>query len=174
MAIYRNKYVLDGLDEIPSDMLKDLDLAYDLCRHLHDTFPCEMCGKCCHQANIMVLDEEVGRIAKRLGTAETEFEREYLYRENGRWLFKKSDACRFLRKDRRCRIWSDRPQICRDFPYLVSKFMSRVYLSIVNDVPVDLSYMEDDWPCTPIIKSSVGDMIEEAKKKRKERITRSL
>ena len=34
MAIYRGKYILQGLDEIPPEMERDLDLAYDLCKAL--------------------------------------------------------------------------------------------------------------------------------------------
>jgi Fe-S-cluster containining protein len=172
MAKYRDKYILEGLDEIPDDMLNDLDAVYDICRHLHDSHPCRMCGKCCHQANITIMDEEVGRIASHLNMNADRFIAEYLYRDDNRWLFKKSGRCRFLGSDNKCMIWEERPEICRDFPYLVSKFMSRVYLSVVNDVDIDLSYIEDDWPCTPVIKNSVNRMIKDARKKRK--VTRSL
>jgi len=166
MAIYRGKYILEGLDEIPERMLADLDLAFDVCKKMHDSFPCEMCGKCCHQANITVMDNEVERIAEHLDITSNEFIDEYLYRRDGLWLFKKSGRCRFLNEDNRCKIWKERPEICGDFPYLVSKFMSRVYLSIVNNTDIDLSYMEDDWPCTPKIKDSVEKAIKEARRKR--------
>jgi len=170
MAKYREKYILEGLDEIPDDMLANLDLAYAICKSMHDSFPCEMCGRCCHQANITVMDDEVARMAEHLNMTPERFISEYLYRKDGIWLFKKSGRCRFLGKDKRCTIWSERPEICGDFPYLVSKFMSRVYLSIINDVDADLSYMEDDWPCTPKIKGAVQASIEEARKKRNERL----
>ena len=172
MAKYRGKYILEGLDEIPREMLRDLDITYDVCERLHDSFPCEMCGKCCHQPNITVMDGEVERIAGHLNMAAEEFIKEYLYRRDGLWLFKKSERCRFLDDGNRCAIWSERPEICRDFPYLVAKFMSRVYLSVVNDIDTDLSYMEDDWPCTPKIKGSVEESIKRARDER--RIIRSL
>ncbi|MDR2866869.1 MAG: YkgJ family cysteine cluster protein [Methanomassiliicoccaceae archaeon] len=171
MAKYRGKYILDGLDEIPPEMLRDLDLAYDACKQLHDHFPCEMCGRCCHQANITVMDDEVERMASHLNMTADGFTDDFLYREDGRWLFKKSGRCRFLGNDDKCAIWEQRPLICSDFPYLVSKFMSRVYLSIVNGTDIDLSYMEDDWPCTPVIKKKIGAPIEDARRKR---VTRSL
>jgi Fe-S-cluster containining protein len=166
MAVYRDRYILEGLDEIPPEMLADLDLAYDVCRRMHDSFECETCGRCCHQANITVRDDELERMSKHLNMSTDAFTKEYLYKRDGLWLFRKSGACRFLGKDKRCKIWAERPEICGDFPYLVSKFMSRVYLSIVNGVDIDLSYMEDDWPCTPKIKGSVRALIEEARKKR--------
>jgi len=175
MAKYRDKYILEGLDSIPDEMLKDLDLAYDVCKKLHDTSECRMCGRCCHQPNITVMDDEVERIASQTEMELFDFVTEYLYREEDRWLFKKSGACRFLGPDNKCTIWPARPEICGDFPYLVSKFMSRVYLSIVNpDHDIDLSYMDDDWPCTSIIKESIHSLIEKARMKREEKVTRSL
>jgi len=174
MAVYRNKYILEGLDNIPEEMERDLDLAYGICERLHDSSPCAMCGKCCRQPNINVRDDETERIASHLNMREDEFIDEYLYRKDGLWLFRKTGRCRFLGDDNKCTIWEERPMICNDFPYLVSKFMSRVYLSIISGEPPDLSYMEDDWPCTAIIKRSVNKMIKEARKERKRINARSL
>ncbi|MCL2608083.1 MAG: YkgJ family cysteine cluster protein [Methanomassiliicoccaceae archaeon] len=171
MAVYRDKYILEGLDSIDENMQKDLDLAYDVCKHMHDSYECTMCGKCCRQPNITVMDREVERIAGCVSMNVHDFENEYLYREDGRWLFRKTDACRFLNEDNKCAIWKERPEICRDFPYMVSKFMSRVYLSIVNNADIDLSYMDDDWPCTSMIRDSIHALIKDAREKR---ITRSL
>ena len=172
MAIYRDRYILDGLDEIPPDMLRDLDIAYDLCQTLKDTSPCEMCGKCCHQPFITVRDEEVESVAQVAGTDAVSFMFQYLTRDNeeGKWLFRHTNPCAFLDDDNRCRIWKDRPEICNEFPYMVSMFMSRVYLSIVNeghDILPDLEYMDDTWPCTKIIKERIPGLIEEARIKRR-------
>ena len=169
MAVYRGKYILDGLEEIPPDMEADLDLAYDICQELKDTSPCEMCGKCCHQHFITVRDEEVDRVAEGAGLDPYTFVKDYLYRDAGRWLFSNVNPCAFLREDNKCRIWKDRPEICDDFPYMVSMFMSRVYLAIVNpehDIMPDLEYMDDTWPCTPNIKTRIVPMIEKARKVR--------
>jgi hypothetical protein len=169
MAVYRDRYILEGLDEIPPEMKRDLDLAYDVCQRMHETNECEMCGNCCHQPTITVRSEEVENISAALGTDPISFIEDYLDRDetNEQWVFKRTDPCVFLCKDNRCRIWKDRPEICREFPYLVSMFMSRVYLAIVGPTgDIDLSYMDDTWPCTAKIKRNVTPLIEEARAKR--------
>ncbi len=171
MAVYRGKYILDGLKTIPPQMESDLDLAYGICEKLHKETPCEMCGKCCHQPFITVRDEEIDSVASAAGIPLYDFVTRCLYRESdGRWLFKTTDPCRFLGPDNKCTIWKGRPEICNEFPYLVSKFMSRVYLSIItpdHDILPDLDYMDDTWPCTPLIKNQIPALVEEARKNRK-------
>lgn len=172
MALYRGKYVLEGLREIPPDMLRDLDMAYDLCLELKNTSPCEMCGRCCHQPFITVRDCEVDRVSCYAGIDLYTFVTEYLVRdpEEDKWLFRKTNPCAFLREDKKCKIWKGRPEICDDFPYMVSMFMSRVYLAIVNedaDILDLIKYMDDTWPCTKIIKKRIPGMIEEARVKRR-------
>ena len=169
MALYRDKYILDGIDVIPPEMLRDLDLAYEVCLELKKSHPCEMCGKCCHQPFITVRDCEVERVAEAVGIHTFDFVNDYLYREDERWLFKTTNPCAFLRKDMKCKIWKGRPEICDDFPYMVSMFMSRVYLAIVtpnHDIMDDLEYMDDTWPCTQVIKKNIKEKIDSARKKR--------
>ncbi len=152
-------------------MLRDLDMAYDLCQSLKDSSPCEMCGRCCHQPFITVRDEEVVPISEYINMNPYDFVMEYLERdpEEDKWLFRKTNPCAFLGENNRCKIWGGRPEICDEFPYMVSMFMSRVYLAIVNqefDIMPSLEYMDDTWPCTRIIKSRISGLIEEARKKR--------
>ena len=172
MAVYRGKYVLEGLATISPEMEKDLDTAYGICQALRDELPCEMCGRCCHQPNIIIRPEEVDRVATAAGVDLYTFMTQYVYQtSDGRILFNKPDngPCRFLGKDNRCTIWKDRPQICDDFPYLVSKLMSRVYLAITNhsaDIVDLISCMDDTWPCTGEIKSRIVGLVEDARKGR--------
>lgn len=161
MVKYRGKYILDGLDDIPEEMMNDLDLAYSVCEELSFMAECTCCGKCCHQPYITVMDEEVERISTHLEMNPYDFVVEYLQRVDDRWLFSKDKdgPCAFLGDDNRCTIWPQRPEICRDFPYMVSKLMSIVYLAIVYNVEPDLSYMDDSWPCTSVIKSNIDRVI---------------
>ena len=46
-------------------------------------------------------------------------------------------------------------------------FMSRVYLALTNpDVDIDelITYMDDEWPCTKVIKESVKEKIDARRK----------
>ena len=153
MAVYRGKYILEGLGTICPEMEKNLD---------------EMCGKCCHQPNIVVRPEEFERIAYAANLSISEFIDGYLERtRDGRFLFSRTAPCAFLSKDNRCTIWKDRPEICDDFPYAVSMFMSRVYLALTNpdaDILDLIAYMDDTWPCTKVIRSTIKDKIEERRK----------
>ena len=152
-------------------MLRDLDMAYDICQELRDNSECKMCGKCCHQPFITVRDEEVASISDYVGMNPFDFVMEYLERdpEEDKWLFRKTNPCAFLGKDNKCTIWSGRPEICDEFPFMVSMFMSRVYLAIVNpdlDIMPYLEYMDDTWPCTKFIKSNIEKMIADARVRR--------
>ena len=158
--------MLQGLKEISPEMKKDLDIAYDICMSYKDKFPCEMCGRCCRQPNIVVLSEEVDRIAEAAKIPLHDFITQYIVNtSDGRLLFKRTDPCAFLGSDNRCRIWKDRPEVCRDFPYAVSMFMSRVYLALTDenaDIMELIEYMDDSWPCTKVIRSNISEKIKEA------------
>jgi len=170
MAVYRKKYILPGLREITPEMEKDLDLAYDICMSYKDNFPCEMCGKCCCQPNIVIRPEEMDRLSRAAGISLYDFVTEYVERtSDGRLLFSKTDPCAFLDENNRCRIWRDRPEICGDFPYAVSMFMSRVYIAITDenaDIIKLIDYMDESWPCTKVIKSSICEEVQKARKLR--------
>ncbi|MGI6472485.1 MAG: YkgJ family cysteine cluster protein [Candidatus Methanomethylophilaceae archaeon] len=173
MAVYRERYILQGLGEISPEMEKDLDIAYGLCEELHNEFPCEECGRCCHQELITLLPEEVDRVSSASGVPLGEFMSSYVgVAGDGRIMLLKTNPCAFLKKEK-CSIWDSRPQICKDFPYLVSTFMSKVYLAIVNeeaDILEMIDYMDDSWPCTLKIKGCISERVDEAREKRKSQI----
>ncbi len=174
MAVYRGRYVLQGLGKISPEMEKDLDLAYELCEDLQNEFPCEECGKCCYQELITLLPEEIDRVSSASGIPLGDFMSSYVgIAEDGRMMLLKTNPCTFLDDEGKCSIWESRPQVCKDFPYLVSTFMSRVYLAIVNedaDILEMIDYMDESWPCTMKIKGCISDKVDEARKIRKSQI----
>ncbi len=96
-----------------------------------------------------------------------EFMSKYVgFSKDGRIMLLRTDPCAFLGKDKKCRIWEDRPEVCREFPYLVSTFMSRVYLAIANedaDILELIDYMDREWPCTNNIRETIVGKVEEAR-----------
>lgn len=175
MAVYRGRYILQGLGEISPAMEKDLDLAYEICEEYHNDFQCEECGKCCYQKLITILPEEVDRISAAAKIPLGEFMSSYVgIAEDNRIMLLRTNPCAFLGKDKKCKIWMDRPEICKQFPYLVSTFMSRVYLAIMND-DVDvlelINYMDDSWPCTKKIKGTISAKVISAREFRKSQMS---
>ena len=171
MVLYKGKYDLRGLETITPEMEKDLDLAFDICSSYRDEVPCEMCGRCCHQPNIIIRPEEVERVSAAAGCdLYTFMTSKVVQTSDGIFMRKENNGpCPFLRKDSRCSIWKDRPMICDDFPYVVSMFMSRVYLALTNpevDILDLLDYMDDTWPCTRAIKETIRGKVEEGRKTR--------
>lgn len=164
VTLYRNKYELTGLKgPIPKEMLKSLDISYHICHEIEVHNACEMCGKCCYQSVIVVRDSDLERMADNLKMPIREFITTYLYREKGRWYIKKTNPCVFLDEDKRCSIHEARPEVCRDFPYTVSKLMSRIYLGLLSDdESLDLEYMDQSWPCTVKIQNEARAMLHSA------------
>lgn len=175
MAVYRGRYILQGLGEISPAMEKDLDLAYGICEEYQNSFQCEECGKCCYQKLITILPEEVDRISTAAKVPLGEFMSSYVeIAGDGRIMLLHTNPCAFLDKDKKCKIWMDRPEVCKQFPYRVSKFMSCVYLAIMNDdadVLELIDYMDDCWSCTKKIKGTISAKVVNAREFRRSQMS---
>mgnify|MGYP001605348030 CR=1 FL=1 len=78
-------------------------------------FDCLACGACClHAGGVLLLDQDVARLAAHLGLTEAEVR----IRTKGR----DDPACVFLdwqsqlAGGTRCTVYEARPQVCRDYP----------------------------------------------------------
>ncbi|MGH7483365.1 MAG: YkgJ family cysteine cluster protein [Longimicrobiales bacterium] len=89
-------------------------------------YDCDRCpAYCCTYARIVVEPSDIRRLAKRFGITAAQARKRFTKpgEERGeRVLRHRHDtifqtACRFLDPDtRRCTVYEDRPEICRDFP----------------------------------------------------------
>jgi Fe-S-cluster containining protein len=80
---------------------------------------------CCYFDVVRVTSADVERLSARLKLSSEEFvtrhctpfydahDRRYMY------ALKKSKPCEFLGEDDRCRVYTDRPMVCADFPFVV-------------------------------------------------------
>lgn len=78
------------------------------------SFRCGRCSRCCHHRKIQVNPYEIARLAANLQIGTTEFIQNYT--DKGVYLSKKGKArCVFLEADG-CRVYKDRPLVCRLYP----------------------------------------------------------
>ncbi len=161
---YREKYLIDTDEILPPEVLKDLDLAFEVSARINHQVPCEGCGVCCHQRRITLQDHEPSRIASSLGLSDEEFCQEYLVREEGRWFLRITSPCFFLSPDNRCRIQTVKPEICGDAPFLTTQFIEAAYFLLRNQregliLPVLGNFIMDDSPCSRKAAAIISDEI---------------
>ena len=81
---------------------------------------CTTCANCCRKVSPTLNEEEVGRLARRLGMEQKQFIDAYLKRteslEENPWEMR-TKPCPFL-KENRCTVYEDRPGDCSGYPYL--------------------------------------------------------
>ena len=83
-------------------------------------FGCTRCGRCCTiPGYVWVDDEEIARLADRLGLGPDDFGRRYLRRVGSRFSLveKNRHQCVFWSPEDGCAVYQDRPRQCRTFPF---------------------------------------------------------
>lgn len=94
---------------------------------------CLDCGNCCKNLQIVVDERDLSRLSKKLGLSASEMRKKYVARAEDGTLHFKTSPCPFLGEDNACGVYEDRPQACRDFPYLhAGNFRSRAYVTLEN------------------------------------------
>lgn len=113
---------------------KELDaIAQETTDAVWQQIDCLACGNCCRTLQIVVDDKDIERLAARLAITPQQFARQYVGTAPDRTKHFKSTPCAFLGADNRCSVYEDRPQACRDFPYLhAGDFRSRTLMMIDN------------------------------------------
>ena len=115
------------IDRIVGETAEEVEAAVD----------CTTCGQCCRYLRIILDQEDITRLSKRLKMSKSHFLR--LYAESlspDRKGIGKEDICfsvspcPFL-EENCCTIYEDRPKSCRDFPYLhAENFRGRMLLLV--------------------------------------------
>ena len=105
---------------------------------IRDEFDCRKCASCCKLYKIRVENDDIFAIAQYLGQTKDEIIDRYLLLDNeetGVYIME-AKPCGFLNSDGKCRIYSVRPLVCRDFPH--SRKPGRLYnLKSVMDFAED-------------------------------------
>ena len=113
----------DGLSDDELDQL-----VFKIADEASSMIECTTCGRCCKELKPMLSHEDEKRLAVRLGLTVEQLREEYLqYSDTGDeqgWQMRASPCC--FHRDKKCIVYEDRPQNCRDYPYLhESDFSSR-------------------------------------------------
>ncbi|MCW3053673.1 MAG: Fe-S-oxidoreductase, partial [Chthonomonadales bacterium] len=113
---------------------KELDkIAQETTEEVWKQIDCLACGNCCRTLQIVVDDNDIQRLARRLTMTPQQFSRQYVQIAPDRTKHFIATPCSFLGVDNRCSVYEDRPQACRDFPYLhAADFRSRSLMMIAN------------------------------------------
>jgi Fe-S-cluster containining protein len=94
---------------------------------------CTRCANCCKTLQIVVDDADIRRLSTRFGMSFQSFSKKYVLVAEDKSKYFASSPCAFLGPDNRCTVYEDRPQACRDFPYLhADSFRSRTFMMIDN------------------------------------------
>lgn len=82
-----------------------------------DEIDCTKCGNCCNSLHPSVTKPEISRLAKALNMSDKTFEKQHLETDEFDQKKYMSDTpCLFL-KDKKCSIYTERPEDCRGFPF---------------------------------------------------------
>ncbi|HLJ27555.1 MAG TPA: YkgJ family cysteine cluster protein [Candidatus Angelobacter sp.] len=102
--------------------------VFETTRRVWAGIDCTACANCCREMHPSFSEEEVDRLARRLGMERQQFIDAYLERtkEAGENFWQtRGTPCPFL-KDNLCSVYEDRPADCSGYPYLYEpEFASR-------------------------------------------------
>jgi Fe-S-cluster containining protein len=136
-----NKWLKDGEYKKIINYYKKNDLSFclelpfikDNIEFVERSIKCQRCGNCCtlleskgEIKHIRLIDNDLKRIAKRLGLKERTIQENYCIKVKGLWYLK--TPCHFHTQfsidiNQDCRIYGDRPTSCRMFPLQNPKLM---------------------------------------------------
>lgn len=103
--------------DMPDDELDHL--VFRIADEVSSTIDCTVCGRCCKELRPSLSEEDQKRLAARLELTVEQFKAKYLQyddTEEREWRMEAS-PCSF-HEDNKCTVYEDRPQNCRDYPYL--------------------------------------------------------
>lgn len=97
---------------------------------------CLACAYCCKTLGPRITDMDIRRISKRLRLKPSQFTAIYLKTDDdGDFVFK-SMPCPFLDADNYCRIYTDRPVACREYPHTDRSRIYQILDVTMKNIPV--------------------------------------
>ena len=126
---------LKGQCDLDSDQIDQQ--VFETTRKVWAGIDCTTCANCCREVTPSFGEEEVDRLAQRLGMKREQFIEKYLERteagSENPWQTR-TRPCPFL-QDNRCSVYEDRPADCSGYPYLYnSEFVCRT-VGMLSRIP---------------------------------------
>jgi len=99
-------------------------------------FSCQRCGKCCFDegeyTEVYVDDEDIARMAARLGIYPYEFRKRYVKKSDGFLVLRSRGGACILLSRGRCRAYPEHPGQCRTWPFWPQNLFRRVWYGEVK------------------------------------------
>ena len=128
---YRFRMFLKNRLNMPG---KELDaLVQETTDAVWEQIDCTTCAHCCRAYEIVVDDKDIRRLADRFKITVQQFARKYVTVEADKSKRFSAVPCPFLGDDNRCTVYEDRPQACRDYPYLHKDGFRQRTLSMIEN-----------------------------------------
>jgi len=105
-------------DDLPEEQIDEL--VFKVADEIGSSIECSSCGRCCKELRPMLSEKDQQRLAGRLAMTIEQLRERYLKYDKSDdepgWQIKAA-PCPF-QKDNKCTVYEDRPENCRDYPYL--------------------------------------------------------
>ena len=123
-------------------------LVFRITDEVSSTIECTSCGRCCKELKPVLPQEDQERLATRLNLTVEQLREKYLRysdTDDERGWRMKASPCPF-HKDNKCIVYEDRPQNCRDYPYLHESGFSYRTIGMIERTftcPIVFTVMEE-------------------------------
>ncbi len=111
---------------------KDLDsIVAHVTDEVWEQIDCKSCANCCKTLQIEVSNADAKRLAARLKISLAEFAKKYILSDSEGTKYFSTMPCPFLDSNNLCTVYDDRPDSCREYPFLrKGGFRQRTFMMI--------------------------------------------
>jgi len=100
-------------------------IAEELGRDAESQIDCRACGACCRDNVIPVNEDEIARLARKLGVPASEARERWITHDEADGDHIDARPCPFLNGNL-CTVYEDRPDCCRGYPYIGGEIAARM------------------------------------------------
>ena len=120
----KNKALFSKLKQLKT---KDLDEKFHIPHdNVFENYNCLSCANCCKTTSPIFTRKDVDRLAAYLDMKPVEFQIKYLIIDEDDDFVLHSSPCPFLEEDNTCKVYSARPNACREYPHTNRKKMYQI------------------------------------------------